>query len=215
MQDILTPLQKVMLWTEISPEELTALKEALPLPIEQGECPPPVAPEQAWKLTPSTVGEAKRTRASRQWQRRALVIFLAVYLLAIAWMVSRMVMTSLKVDDLRKWQSEHAQALALVHDGRAAWKELAPVVDTKSYPLELLLEASQAIPTDQLHLTLFEAGNGHLLIKGEAKNVAGAFQFLTKLKSDPYFSTYTLDMGNPRPLPNDLASFQIEGNHAN
>ena len=142
------------------------------------------------------------------------MVLLAVYLLAVAWMVSRLVMTSLKVDDLRKWQSENAQALALVQEGRAAWKELAPVVDTKSYPLELLLEASQSIPADQLHLTLFEAGDGHLLIKGEAKNVAGAFQFLSKLKSDPSFSGYTLDMGNPRPLPNDLAQFQIEGTHA-
>jgi hypothetical protein len=214
MQDILTPLQKVLLWTEISPEERTALQGALPLPIEQEECPPPVAPRQTWKLTPSTVGEAKRTRASRRWQRRALAAFLVVYLLAVAWMASRLVLTSLQVDELRKWQSEHTQALALVQEGRAAWKELAPAVDTKSYPLELLFHASQSIPADQLHLTLFEAGDGHLLIKGEAKNVAGAFQFLNKLKSDPYFSGYTLDMGNPRPLPNDLAQFQIEGSHA-
>jgi hypothetical protein len=215
MQDILTPLQKVMLWTEVSPEEITALRGTSPLPIEQGECPPPVAPVQNWKLTPFTVGEAKRSRANRRWQRQALVVFLAVYLVAIAWLVSRLIMTSHKVDELHKWQSDHTQALALVHDGRAAWKELAPVVDTKDYPLELLHEASEVIPADQLHLTLFETGNDHLLIKGEAKNVAGAFTFLTKLKSDPYFSSYTLDMGNPRPLPNDLASFQIEGNHAN
>jgi len=215
MQDIVTPLQKVMLWTEISPEELTALQGASPLSIEQEECPPPVAPAQVWKLTPSIVGEARRTRARRRWQRRALMVFLAVYLLAVAWMVSRFVMTSLKVDELRKWQSEHTQALALVHEGRAAWKELAPVTDTKSYPLELLFQASKSIPADQLHLTLFEASPDHLLIKGEAKNVAGAFQFLNKLKSDPYFSGYTLDMGNPRPLPNDLASFQIEGTHEN
>ena len=214
MQGIVTPLQKVMLWTEISPEELFSLKAALPLPIEHEECPPPVAPRQTWKLTPSLVGEAKRTRASRRWQWQAFTVLLAVYLLAVAWMVSQIVMTSLKVDELRKWQSEHAQALALVDDGRAAWKELAPVVDTKNYPLELLLQASQSIPADQLHLTLFETGEGHLLIKGEAKNVAGAFQFFTKLKSDPYFSGYTLTMDNPRPLPNDLAQFQIEGTHA-
>jgi hypothetical protein len=186
----------------------------LKLPVEREECPPPVAPRQTWKLTPSTVGEAKRARASRRWQRRAFLVFLALYLLAVAWMASRSVLTSLKVDELRKWQAEHAQALALVHEGRAAWKELAPVVDAKSYPLELLFHASQSIPADQLHLTLFEAGDGHLLIKGEAKNVAGAFQFFNKLKGDPYFSGYTLLMGNPRPLPNDLAQFQIEGSRA-
>lgn len=214
MQGILTPLQKILLWTEISPEELTALQGSSPLPIEQEKCPPPAAPTQTWKLTPSVVGEAKRARASRQWQWRALAIFLAVYLLAVAGLVYRYVSISLQVDELRKWQSQNAPALELVHDGRAAWKELAPVVDTKDYPLELLLQASQLIPTDQLHLTLFEAGAGHLLIKGEAKNVEGAFQFFSKLKGDPYFAGYNLTMDNPRPLPNDLAQFQIEGTHA-
>jgi len=215
MQGIVAPLQKMMLWTEISAEEHAALQGAFPLPIEQEECPRPVPPRQAWKLTPSIVGEAKRARAARQWQRRAVLVFLLIYLMAVAWFVTQMVMTSMKVDDLRKWQSDHEQAVASVHDGRSAWKQLAPVVDTKNYPLELLLQASHSIPADQLHLTLFEAGNNKLLIKGEAKNVAGAFLFFSKLKSDPYFSGYTLTMDNPRPLPNDLAQFQIQGSRAN
>jgi hypothetical protein len=77
--------------------------------------------------------------------------------------------------------------------------------------LELLQETYQSLALDQLHLTLFEAGNNKLLIKGEAKNVANAFLLFSKLKADPYFSGYTLTMENPRPLPNDLAQFQIEG----
>jgi hypothetical protein len=214
MQDILMPLQKMLLWTEVSPTELTALKGALPLPIEQEEGPPPVAPKQMWKLTPAVVGEARRARASRKWQMRALAIFLIVYLIAVGVVVTRMVMLSRNVDDLRKWQADNQPALELIHDGRAEWKELGPVVDTKNYPLELLLESYQAIPLDQLHLTLFETGNNHLLIKGEAKNVAGAFQFFGKLKGDPYFASYTLEMANPHPLPNDLASFQIIGARA-
>jgi hypothetical protein len=214
MQEIVTPLQKILLWTEISPEEQAALQGALPLPIEQEECPPPVTPPQTWKLTPSIVGEAKRTRAGRRLQRRALLVFLAVYLAAVGWLAYRYVSTSLQVDELRKWQSEHAQALDLVHEGRAAWQDLTPVVDKKNYPLELLLEAYQSIPLDQLHLTDFEAGNGNLAIQGEAKNVSGAFLFFSKLKSDPYFSGYTLTMANPSPLPNDLAKFQIEGTRA-
>ncbi len=211
MQDIIAPLQKVVLWTEINPEQQTALRGALALPIEQGVCPSPVPPQQPWKLTPALVGEAKRTRANQRWQNRILLMLLMVYLLAVAGVLFRYYSTSMKVDELRKWQADHAQAVGLVHDGRVAWKDLAPVVDTKNYPLELLVEAAQAIPADQLHLTLFEAGNGHLLIKGEAKNVGGAYQFWNKLKSDPTFASYNLVMGNPRPLPNDLAQFQIEG----
>jgi hypothetical protein len=214
MQDILSPLQKMLLWTEVSPEELTTLRGALPLPIEQEECPAPVAPRQAWKLVPHVVTEVRRTRASRAWQVRAIGIFLLVYLALVVYLVSSEVVLSGKVDELKKWQAENAPALDAVHQGRAAWKELGPVVDTKSYPLELLLETYQSIDLDQLHLTLFETGGGKVLIKGEAKNVAGAFQLYNKLKSDPYFSSYNLQMANPHPLPNDLAQFQIEGSHA-
>ena len=214
MQQILPPLQKVMLWTEITPEDHAALQDVLPLPIEQEEFPPPVSPGQVWKLTPASVGAAQRTRESQRWIRRAAAIFLVFYLLVVGWFVTHLVMTSVQAKKLRQWQTDNAAAVQAVEDGQAVWKELAPVVDTNHYPLELLSHAAQAIPGDQLHLTVFEATYNHLLIKGEAKNVAGAFQFLTKLKSDPYFSGYNLDMSNPRPLPNDLAQFQIEGTRA-
>jgi len=214
MQEILMPLERLILWTNVSASEVAALQQALPLSVAQEERPSPVAPAKKWKLTPAAVGEAKRKRESSRWRKRAVLAVLAIYLLAVAALVSRLVATSMQVDDLRKWRADHADALALVDEGRATWKELAPVMDTNGYPLELLLHASQSIPADQLHLTLFEAGENHLLIKGEAKNVAGAFQFFDKLKGDPYFSGYTLDMANPRPLPNDLAQFQIEGTRA-
>jgi len=211
MQGILTPLQKVVLWTDITPQEQAMVQDALPLPILQEELPPPALPAQPWKLTPSLVGEAKRNRENLIWMKRGLVLFLVVYLLAVAWMVTQYVMTSLRVNDLKKWQADNASALDTVHDGQAAWKQLAPVVDPKNNPLELLLETDKSVNTDQLHLTDFEAGGGHLVIKGEAKNIAGAFEFLSKLNSDPFFSGYNLAMNNPRPLPNDLAQFQIEG----
>jgi len=214
MHGILTPLQKVVLWTEISPQEQAMLQDTLPLPIEQEECPPPSPPTQPWKLTPAVVGEARRNRENQKWIRRGLVIFLVLYLVAVAWLVTQYVMTSLGVNDLKKWQADNAAGVDLVHEGQSAWKQLAPVVDPKNNPLELLLEADQSVNTDQLHLTDFEAGGDHLLIKGEAKNVEGAFQFLSKLKNDPFFSGYDLEMENPRPLPNDLASFQIEGTRA-
>jgi hypothetical protein len=214
MQDILAPLEHVMLWTEISADELAALQEAVPLALEQTERPAPVEPARAWKLTPATVGEAKRSRQARRWQRQALAAALVLYVLAVAWIVSRFFVTSVQVDQLRQWEAQHAAAVTQVHEGQAAWRELAPVVETDKYPLELLFQAARSIPGDQLHLTLFETGEDRLLIKGEAKNVAGAFQFFNKLKGDPFFRDYTLDMGNPRPLPNDLAQFQIEGTRA-
>jgi hypothetical protein len=215
MQDILLPLTKVVLWTNGNPDEIAALEEALGLPVEQEERPAPIPPVPPWKLTPSVVGEAKRLRETRRWRMQAMMVAAILLVLGIGWFVSRLVMVSMKVGELKQWQALHTPAVELVHQGRATWKALGPVVDKDHYPLELLLHVQQAMPAEQLHLTLFEANEAHVLIKGESKNVAGAFDFYNKLKADPFFSSYTLDMGNPRSLPNDLAQFQIQGNRAN
>jgi len=216
IQDILAPLRLVVAWTPLRPEERIALKGAFNLQIVEEEGPPPEVPAQPWKLVPHAIGEVRRSRESRRWIGRALAGLFVVYLLALAWFAWQYVQTSMKVAELRKWQDAHSADVDTVMSGRAAWKQLAPVVDYKYYPLELLKRIQAAIPADQLHLTLFECDSqGKLQIRGEAKNVAGAFTFFEKLKNDSYFSRYNLQMGNPRPLPNDLASFQItEGSHA-
>ncbi|HEX4139108.1 MAG TPA: hypothetical protein VHY09_02090 [Candidatus Methylacidiphilales bacterium] len=216
MQDILTPLRLVVAWTPLKPEERAALQSAFNVQVAEEEGPPPEVPTQAWKLTPNAITEVRRSRESRRWISRALLGLLLVYLAVIAWFAWQYVQVSLKVADLRKWQDAHAADIDLVTSGRSAWKQLGPVVDYKYFPLEILRKVQAAIPADQLHLTLFECDDqGKLQIRGEAKNVAGAFTFFEKLKADPYFARYNLQMGNPRPLPNDLASFQItEGNHA-
>jgi hypothetical protein len=214
MQGVLAPLQKVTLWMEPGRAELAALQAAWQLPLEQGERPVPRAPGTAWKLTPAVVGEAKRGREMQRLQKRGLLLLLVVYLVAVAWLLGRFFLTSYNVDQLRHWQTDHEQSIATVRETRAAWKALRPAIDENSYPLELLRETASSIPTDQLNLTLFESSDGHLLIKGEAKNVAAAFQFSDKLKHDPFFVDYTWEMGNPHPLPNDLTQFQIEGTYA-
>jgi hypothetical protein len=215
MQDILEPIEQVVLWTAVKPAEREALEAAFEVPVKQADQPTPALPAQAWRLTPSSVGAARRARESQRWFRRGAVALFVLYLAFVGWIVYRYIAVSLQVAELRRWQAAHSAQLDAVESGRAMWKELGPVVDYPHYPLELLRQAQQCIPPG-LNLTLFESSaEGHLLMKGEAKNVAAAFQFLTKLKADPFFTGYNLDMGNPRPLPNDLAQFQIEGARAN
>ena len=216
MQEILSPLRLVVAWTPLKPEELIALKGAFNVQVLEEEGPPPVTPEQPWKLTPNAIGEARRTRESRRWIGRLALGLILAYLAVIAWFAWQYVEVTLKVNELRQWQDAHSNDIDLVTSGRSAWKQLAPVVDYKYFPLEILRRVQAAIPADQLHLTLFECDDqGKLQIRGEAKNVAGAFTFFEKLQGDPYFTRYNLQMGNPHPLPNDLASFQItEGSNA-
>jgi len=211
-QGVMAPLRGVMLWLEASPAEAASLRTVLQLPVAQAERPSPILPSTAWKLRPGAVVEARRVREAKRWQWRGFLLFLAIYLLVIGWFSCQYFLLAGKVGELRQWQDQHAKTLAMISETRAAWKDLLPVVDENNYPLELLLHTAESIPENQLHLTLFEASEGHLRIKAEAKDFGGASKFEENLKSNPHFSGYVWDMGQPRLLPNDLAQLQITGN---
>jgi len=201
------------LWMDASTTEVAALRTSLQLPVSQAEKPAPRLPSKPWKLVPSLVDEAKKDREIRRWRNRGILLALMIYLIVVAWMTTQLYLTSRSIDQLKRWESDHAQALALVRDTEAAWQELRPVVDEKNYPLELLLQIANGIPQDQLHLTLFEANQDRLLLKGEAKNVTAAFQFLGNLKQNTLLSDFTLEMPQPTLASNDLAKFTINGTY--
>jgi hypothetical protein len=102
----------------------------------------------------------------------------------------------------------------MVHQTKAAWHDLQPVVASDSYPLEVLLHTAASLPSDQVHLTLFEAEGNHVLIKAEAKNLTAAFQFFDALKKNADLPGYEWEMAQPHSLANDVTQIQIEGNHA-
>jgi hypothetical protein len=214
MQEVLDELRQVVLWMDAKPAELAALKTAFALPVRQEPRPAPRPPLAPWNLTPARVDQAKRGRVARRWQFRALGLVILCVLLTIAAFGTRLFLASIEVSRLQRWSTEHAPALQLVHDTEAEWKDLQPVVDQNSYPLEILLHVSESVPVDQLHLTLFETSADHVLIKAEAKNLTAAFQLLDKLKKDPHFAGYTWDMAQPHSLANDVTQLQIEGTHA-
>jgi hypothetical protein len=214
LQGVIGDLKEVVAWIDLTPPELGLLRTGLRLPCRTDDPPTPAWPAQKWNLTPAPVREALRLGQARQWRKRAIAAVVALYLLIAGVMAWNYFSTAHAVASLAAWQARHAPALAMIHGTAAAWKELSPVVDATANPLEELLGCATAIPSDHLHLTLFETSPGHILIKGEATNAAAAFQYLDQLKRSPQLNAYTWEMAQPHLLPNDLAQFQIEGDHA-
>ncbi len=210
---ILAPLRQLVVWAGLSPAELAAL-EIFRLPVVQDERPTPRLPSSPWKLVPPAVTEARQGREAWRWRFRAILLVALLYVMWVGWTVAHFWITSAKVHDLEQWTNQHAPHLAALQSSEDAWSDLRSAIDEKVYPVELLYHTAKSIPKDQLHLTLFETQTNHLLIKGEAKNVAAAFQFFDALKKEPAFAGYTWQMAPPHLLPNDLAQFQIEGTPA-
>jgi hypothetical protein len=211
IQNVTTTLRQIVVWTRATAAEIAVLENTLGPYVHVEERPAPQAPASEWNLVPAPVSRAKEGQRNRRWQLLAALLVFVAYLVFIGWTVSRYVVTNAEVNSLQQWQKDNGPTVESIRQTEAAWKDLRPVIDVNSYPLELLLHAAQAIPSDQLHLTLYEAAEGHLLIKGEAKNVSGAFEFLDRLKKDPALKAYTWEMAQPSLLPNDLAQFQVEG----
>ena len=214
IQQVLEGLSAVEVWAELRPEELETLERALALPVRQTECPTPVPPTRAWNLCPPEVSRSKKEYETRRWKSRAFLAALAVYLVIVALFLGRFFWTGVQLHGIQKWQADHAASLDTIHRAQADWQRLEPVVDTNGYPLEILLHCADAIPTDKLHLTLFEMTDGNVQLKGEATNVAAAYVFLDRLKAEPQLAAYTWKMDEPHLLPNDLAQLQIEGTRA-
>ena len=214
MQDIIGVLQQVVVWTDLAPGETAQLQSRLGLPVRSESRPAPSLPGDAWNLTPARVDEVKRQQAARRWQGRAMVLVALLVLAIGAALGAHLYLTSRDVAQLQQWQTAHASSLQMVHDTQAAWKDLQPVVDTSSYPLEALLHVSESLPNDQVHLTLFEANGNKLMLKAEAKNLTAAFTFFDQLKKNPHLKDYTWEMAQPHSLANDVTQMQIEGTHA-
>jgi hypothetical protein len=214
MQGVMGALKQVVVWTDLTLAETNAIQSAVGAPVRLETRPAPFLPRETWNLTPARVDEAKRQRVARRWQSRAIALLVVLALGVFAALGLRLFLTWRDVTRLQQWQTAHAQSLRVIHDTRAAWKDLQPVVDTDAYPLEVLLHVSETLPADQVHLTLFEEEGGHLLVKAEAKNLTAAFQFFDQLKKNPHLSAYTFDMAQPHSLANDITQIQIEGTHA-
>lgn len=98
-----------------------------------------------------------------------------------------------------------------VRDTEATWKALAPALDSRFYPVEILLHLSESLPSDQVHITAFNQSARQISVDGEADTAALAYQFADKVKKNSGLQIFTFNMADPRILPNNHAQFRLEG----
>lgn len=144
-----------------------------------------------------------------QWQKRllwagsayaALFLLFALYVLVIHFQVGR-VKKALKRDQPK---------VDFVKSTEADWKALAPAIDPRFYPVEVLFRLFQSLPKD-VQITVYDQSARSLSVQGEAPTAALAYQFADKIKANPNLRAFTFDLGPPRILPNGHAQFRLEG----
>lgn len=93
----------------------------------------------------------------------------------------------------------------------ARWRALAPAIDPRYYPIEVLQHITDSLPSADVRITKFDQSARQVSVEGEGNSAALAYQFAEKVKKKPELQMFQFEMGAPRILPNDHAQFRLEG----
>ena len=162
-------------------------------------------------LLPESWRQRRARLAKRgEWKKRltlaggiygAILLLLILYLgytrFAIAWL-----------DRLIARDSPQTQ---FVRETEANWKALAPAIDSRFYPVEILLHLSESLPSADVRITAYNQSARQISVDGEANTAALVYQFAEKVKTNAGLQNFRFDMAAPRILPNNHAQFRLEG----
>jgi hypothetical protein len=145
-----------------------------------------------------------------EWRRRliwagsayaGLLFLLLVYLGLMRFQVGR----------LDRQIAQDAPETEFVRTTEAHWKALAPAIDSRYYPVEILLHLFESLPSPDVRITAYNQSARQISVDGEANTAALAYEFIEKIKKNPELRVFQFDMAAPRILPNDHAQFRLEG----
>jgi hypothetical protein len=162
-------------------------------------------------LLPESWRQRRTQLAKRgEWQKR-LTLIGAAYGALLLLFVLYLVYTRLAVARLDRLIARDAPQTQFIRETEGNWKSLAPAVDSRYYPVEILLHLSQDLPSADVHITAYNQSARQISVDGESNAAALAYQFAEKVKKDGALQNFRFDMAAPRILPNNHAQFRLEG----
>jgi len=91
------------------------------------------------------------------------------------------------------------------------WKALAPAIDSRYYPVEILQHVFESLPSTDVRITTYNQSARQISVEGEANTAALAYKFIENVKKNSGLQIFQFSMVAPRILPNDHAQFRLEG----
>jgi hypothetical protein len=144
------------------------------------------------------------------WRKRLVWIggaYVALLLLLLAYLS----LLRFQIGSIDRRIAHDAPETQFVRATEANWKALAPAIDARYYPVEILLHLFESLPSAEVRITAYNQSARQVSVDGEANTTALAYQFIEKIKKDPDLRAFQFDMAAPRILPNDHAQFRLEG----
>jgi hypothetical protein len=145
-----------------------------------------------------------------EWQKRITLAggaYAAIFLLFLLYLGY----TRFAIARLDRLIARDAPLTQFIRDTETNWKSLAPAIDPRFYPVEILLHVYESLPSADVRITAYNQSARQLSIDGEASTAALAYQFAEKIKKNADLQNFRLEMAAPRILPNNHAQFRLEG----
>ncbi len=154
----------------------------------------------------------RRSQLARrgEWRRKLLWAggaYAGVLFLGLASLAS----IHFEIERLDRRIARDAPQTAFVRAAEANWKALAPAVDSRYYPVEILLHLFESLPSPDVRITTYSQSARQISVDGESSSAALAYQFIDKVKKNRELQVFQFDMAAPRILPNNHAQFRLEG----
>ena len=180
-----------------SPTEIVGI-ELPPAPVKLNLLP------ESWRR--------RRLQLIRQaeWRKRLLWIggaYGALLFLLLAYLG----LLRFQIGWLQRRIAHDAPGTEFVRATEAKWKALAPAVDAHYYPVEILEDLFESLPSADVRITAYNQSARQISVDGEANTAALAYEFIDKIKKNPQLRAFQFDMPAPRILSNDHAQFRVEG----
>ncbi len=162
-----------------------------------------------FNLVPSEwIQERRRVRRSERLRKRLSrvgAVILAVLLVAIAYLVWLQV----QVNRLERQLVRLRPELETVRSREDRWKEMGPAIDPTQYPVEIMFQIFQSLPSEDVRITKFTQQLDNFTVEGEAPSAGEVIQFIDTLRDNPELRSYSIESGPPTILPNDHAKFRV------
>ena len=162
------------------------------------------------RLLPVQVFEAQRSRENRR--RFVSILMLAGVLCAVVAALGWWYLRELEQDaaDLENSVAITRGPAAEVKATAQRWRALGPAIDVQRYPMVQLSHITGLMPPSGIVLKKFEAKPELIDLRGDARDLQTAAQFLEDLKQHPKLGRFTWEMPTP-DIRNKIATFKIQG----
>jgi hypothetical protein len=156
---------------------------------------------------------ARRSQLVRltEWKKRLIWVGIGYGALLLLFL-NYIGLMRIEIGRLTRRVAHDAPQTEFVRSTETNWRALAPAIDPRYYPVEILHHLSESLPSADVRITTYNQSARQISIDGEAKTAALVFQFVDKVKKNPGLQAFVFDLATPpRILPNDHAQFRLEG----